>query len=92
MTQASQSHKAAVLMAMRLIRPVFESHGYDLNGYSNNAVADALLQTCPQMNGSWLSAKHLQMTVRQLKKAGRAGIFGFARLQLFGFMRRQRRS
>ena len=68
MTPVNQSRKAALLKAMNLIRPVFRSHGYDIEPYSNNAIADALLATCPQMDESWLSSKHLRMTVRHLQR------------------------
>jgi len=71
MTPVNQSRKAALLKAMNLIRPVFRNHGYDLETYSNNAIADALLATCPQMDESWLSSKHLRMTFRHLRRPTR---------------------
>ena len=71
MTPINQSRKAALLKAMKLIRPVFRSHGYDLDPYSNNAIADALLATCPQMDESWLSLKHLRLTFHHLERPTR---------------------
>ncbi len=69
MSPVNQSRKAALLKAMNLIRPVFRSHGYDLERYSNNAIADALLATCPDMNEAWLSSRHLRMTFRRLHRS-----------------------
>jgi hypothetical protein len=88
MMQTSQSHKAAVLMAMRLIRPVFQQHGYNLERYSNNAVADALLEECPEMDASWLGPKHLRRAVRHLKRRHGAGSFFLALLKALGLSHR----
>jgi hypothetical protein len=73
MKPVDQTRKAALLKAMNLIRPVFRSHGYDLRPYSNDAVTDALLATCPQMDESWLSAKHLRRTFRLLRRPNGVG-------------------
>ena len=82
--QTSQSHKAALLMAMRLIRPVFLQHGYNVEGYSNNAIADALLEMCPEMDASWLGPEHLRRAVRRLKRRPGARLFFVGVLKAFG--------
>ena len=74
MTPVNQSRKAALLKATNLIRPIFRSRGYNLEPYSNNAIADALLATCPQMDESWLSSKYLRLTFHHLSVDNRHGI------------------
>lgn len=59
--------KPGVLGAMSLLRPVFRSRGYDLTPYSDDAIADALLATCPAARPGWLSQEHLRMAFERLQ-------------------------
>jgi hypothetical protein len=59
--------KPGVLGAISLLRPVFRTRGYDLTPYSNDAIADALLATCPAATPGWLSQEHLRRAVQRLQ-------------------------
>ena len=59
--------KPGVLGAMSLLRPVFRSRGYDVTPYSNDAIADALLATCPAATPGWLSQEHLRAAFQRLQ-------------------------
>jgi hypothetical protein len=58
-----------VLLSVGSIRQLFASRGIDLDPYSDDQVADALLATCPAILGAqaWLNEKHLLRTVQLLR-------------------------
>jgi len=58
-----------VLLSVGSIRQLFASRGIDLDAYSDDQVADALLDTCPAILGSqpWLNEKHLLRTIQLLR-------------------------
>lgn len=56
------------MVAMRLIRPLFASHGYDVVVYSDDAIADAVVKTCPPDSQSWFSPHHLASAFEVLRR------------------------
>ena len=55
---------------MPVIRILFRSIGCDVAAYSDEQVADAMLEVCPRLDDFWLTTKHLQQTFSKLNSTG----------------------
>lgn len=58
--------KASVVFAMTLIRPLFEQCDCDVSTYTDDQIAEALLQTHPSPAAQWLSREHISHASAQL--------------------------
>jgi hypothetical protein len=66
MNPEAQRRRPAVLKLMDTIRQVFSGNGYDVDAYTNEEIADSLLELCPLPTDYWLSLAHLAATVQRL--------------------------
>ncbi|HXQ20828.1 MAG TPA: hypothetical protein VN812_04095 [Candidatus Acidoferrales bacterium] len=66
MNPEAQRRRPAVLKLMDTIRQVFSGNGYDVDAYTNEEIADSLLELCPLPTDYWLSVAHLAATVQRL--------------------------
>lgn len=66
---SDDERRPLILLSMGCIRQLFASRRIDLDGFSDDQVADALLATCPPILGSqpWLNEKHLLRTLQLLR-------------------------
>jgi hypothetical protein len=67
MNNVSRFSKVSVLFAMKFIRPMFETRGWDVQSYSDHEVAEALLGTHLHPTPQWLSTEHLSSAYTRLK-------------------------
>ena len=51
--------KSSVMLAMTFIRPMFEQCDCDVNAYTDDELAEALLRTHPRPATQWLSREHV---------------------------------
>jgi len=61
--------KAEVLHEMPTIRWLLAMHHFQADEYSDDAIADALLETCPRPDDFWLRSEHLALAARRFKPA-----------------------
>jgi hypothetical protein len=62
----SRQRKPAVLHTMPTIRWLLTMHRFQVDSYSDEAIADALLETCPRPDDFWLRTEHLALAVRRV--------------------------
>ncbi len=67
----TQHRKPAVLHTMPTIRWLLTMHRFQVDSYSDEAIADALLETCPRPDDFWLRTEHLALAVRRVCATGR---------------------
>ncbi len=65
------NRQRAVLHAMPVIRRLLRENGFEVDAYSDGAIADALLETCPTPSDFWLRTEHLTLAVQRLRRAFR---------------------
>ncbi len=58
--------KSSVMLAMALIRPMFEQCNCDVSAYTDDEIAEALLETHPSPAAQWLSHEHVAYASAQL--------------------------
>jgi hypothetical protein len=66
---AARQRKPAVLHAMPTIRWLLSMHRFQVDSYSDDALADALLETCPRPDDFWLRTEHLALAVQRVSAA-----------------------
>ena len=66
---ADCQRKPAVLHAMPTIRWLLTMHRFQVDAYSDDAIADALLETCPRPDDFWLRTEHLALAVQRVSTA-----------------------
>ena len=66
---AARQRKPAVLHAMPTIRWLLTMHRFQVDSYSDDAIADALLETCPRPDDFWLRTEHLSLAVQRVSAA-----------------------
>jgi hypothetical protein len=66
---AARQRKPAVLHAMPTIRWLLTMHRFQVDAYSDDAIADALLETCPRPDDFWLRTEHLALAVQRVSAA-----------------------
>ena len=64
---STQHRKSAVLHAMPTIRWLLAMHRFQVDSYSDDAIADALLETCPRPDDFWLRTEHLALAVGRVR-------------------------
>ncbi len=69
MAAGTYNRKGAVLYTMTTIRWLLAKHGFQMDGYSDDTIADALIDTCPTPNDFWLRSEHLNMAARRINAA-----------------------
>jgi hypothetical protein len=65
-TAVAHQRKPAVLFEMQTIRWLLAMHHFQVDAYSDEAIADALLETCPVPDDFWLRSEHLALAVRRV--------------------------
>jgi hypothetical protein len=65
----AQQRKPSVLHAMPTIRWLMSMHRFQVDSYSDDALADALLETCPRPDDFWLRTEHLALAVQRVSSA-----------------------
>jgi len=65
-TGATGGRKAAVLHEMPTIRWLLAMHRFQADAYSDDAIAEALLETCPRPDDFWLRSEHLALAIRRV--------------------------
>ena len=63
---AARQRKPAVMHAMPSIRWLLSMHRFQVDSYSDDAIADALLETCPRPDDFWLRTEHLALAVQRV--------------------------
>src|SRR5436190_9687808 len=58
--------KPAVLHAMPTIRWLLTMHRFQVDAYSDEVIADALLETCPRPDDFWLRSEHLALAIHRV--------------------------
>jgi hypothetical protein len=66
MSEAIRVHKSSVMFAMTMIRPMFTKRGCDVAAYSDEQLADALLDAYAHLPARWLSPEHISRAVQRL--------------------------
>jgi len=56
-----------LLRTIPYLRNLFRLHDLDVAGYSDEAIADAILQVCPIVTESWPTEAQLRAIVRHLR-------------------------
>jgi len=51
---------------MPTIRWLLAKHGFLMDAYSDDTIAEALIATCPAPSDFWLRTEHLNLAVRHL--------------------------
>jgi len=69
MAPAPFNRKRAVLHTMPTIRWLLARHGFEMDAYSDDTIADALIDTCPAPSDFWLRSEHLNLAVHRLNGA-----------------------
>jgi len=69
MAARTYNRKRAVLYTMPTIRWLLAKHGFQMEAYSDDVIADALIDTCPTPNDFWLRSEHLNLAVGRLSAA-----------------------
>lgn len=69
----THQRKPAVLHTMPTIRWLLTMHRFQVDAYSDEAIADALLETCPRPDDFWLRTEHLALAVHRVSAASRRG-------------------
>jgi hypothetical protein len=64
MAASPANRKRDVLKAMPTIRWLLARHGFQMDPYSDEAIADALITTCPTPSDFWLRSEHLNVAVK----------------------------
>ena len=70
---SAYQRKSAVLHTMPTIRWLLTMHRFQVDSYSDDAIADALLETCPRPDDFWLRTEHLALAVRRVSAASKRG-------------------
>ncbi len=73
MATATYNRKRAVLHTMPTIRWLLSRHGFQMDAYSDETIADALLDTCPKPDDFWLRSEHLNLAVQRLNATHASG-------------------
>ena len=68
---STYQRKPAVLHTMPTIRWLLSMHRFQVDSYSDDAIADALLETCPRPDDFWLRTEHLALAVRRVSTASK---------------------
>src|SRR6266478_2282752 len=67
---ADTSHrKRAVLYTIPTIRWLLSQHGFQMDAYSDDTIAEALIDTCATPDDFWLRSEHLNLAVRRINAA-----------------------
>lgn len=66
MSEAIRVHKSSVMFAMTMIRPMFKKRGCDVAAYSDEQLADALLDAYAHLPTYWLSPEHVSRAFQRL--------------------------
>jgi hypothetical protein len=69
MNAATHNRKRSVLYTMPSIRRLLATHGFHMDAFSDDAIADALLDTCPNPDDFWLRTEHLAIAVHRVSAA-----------------------
>ena len=70
---STHQRKPAVLYTMPTIRWLLSMHRFQVDSYSDDAIADALLEPCPRPDDFWLRTEHLTLAVRRVSAASKRG-------------------
>ncbi len=68
---STHPRKPAVMHTMPTIRWLLSMHRFQVDSYSDDAIADALLETCPRPDDFWLRTEHLALAVRRVSAASK---------------------
>ena len=69
MAPPSVNRKREVVRAMPTIRWLLARHGFQMDPFSDDAIAEALIKTCPMPTDFWLRSEHLNLAVRVVRSA-----------------------
>jgi hypothetical protein len=69
MVARTDNRKRAVLDTMPTIRWLLARHGFQMERFSDDTIADALIDTCPTPDDFWLRSEHLNLAVRHISAA-----------------------
>jgi hypothetical protein len=72
MAALTYNRKRDVLHTMPTIRWLFARHGFPMAAYSDDTIAQALIETCPAPDDFWLRSEHLNLAVRRIRASGAA--------------------
>ena len=59
-------NRSDLLKAMSYLRNLFRLHELDVTDYSDEAIAEAILQVCPVVTGPWPTDRQLKAVCRRL--------------------------
>ena len=69
MAARTYNRKRSVLYTMPTIRWLLSRHGFQMDAYSDDAIAEALIDTCPTPDDFWLRSEHLNLAVQRINAA-----------------------
>ena len=58
-----------MLYTMPTIRWLLAKHGFQMDAHSDDAIAEALIDTCPTPDDFWLRSEHLNLAVQRINAA-----------------------